>query len=98
MTIIKHYINNRWNWDFDGSHAAYDVVSQITDKYKYDRNITPSHNDFVDEYKCLLKQYPRVDLKTQNISAAFNIKAVAPARDSETTLEDMSLHAVKFNR
>jgi len=36
MTIIKHYINNRWNWDFDGSHTAYDVVSQITDQYKYD--------------------------------------------------------------
>ena len=27
MTIIKHYINNRWKWDFDGSHTAYDVVS-----------------------------------------------------------------------
>ena len=25
MTIIKHYINNRWKWDFDGSHTAYDV-------------------------------------------------------------------------
>ena len=36
MTIIKHYINNRWKWDFDGSHTAYDVVSQITDQYKYD--------------------------------------------------------------
>ena len=36
MTIIKHYINNRWKWDYDGSHTAYDVVSQITDQYKYD--------------------------------------------------------------
>ena len=27
MTIIKHYKNNRWKWDFDGSHTAYDVVS-----------------------------------------------------------------------
>ena len=36
MTIIKHYINRRWKWDFDGSHTAYDVVSQITDQYKYD--------------------------------------------------------------
>ena len=43
------------------------------------------------EYRYLLKQYWRVDLKTQNISAAFNIKTAAPARDSETTLEDMSL-------
>jgi len=29
MTIIKYYINNRWKWDFDGSHTAYDVVSQV---------------------------------------------------------------------
>ena len=36
MTMIKHYINNRWKWDFNGSHAAYDVVSQLTDQYKYD--------------------------------------------------------------
>ena len=36
MTIIKHYINNRWTWYIDGSHTAYDVVSQITDQYKYD--------------------------------------------------------------
>jgi len=36
MTIIKHYINNRWKWDFDGSYTVYDVVSQITDQYKYD--------------------------------------------------------------
>ena len=36
MTIIKHYINNKWNWDFDGSPTAYDVVSQINDQYKYD--------------------------------------------------------------
>jgi len=33
MTIIKHYINNKWKWDFDGSHTTYDVVSQITDQY-----------------------------------------------------------------
>jgi len=36
MTIIKHYINNRRERDFDGSHMAYDVASQITDQYKYD--------------------------------------------------------------
>ena len=36
MTIIKYYINNRYKWDFDGSYTAYDVVSQITDQYKYD--------------------------------------------------------------
>ena len=36
MTILKHYINNRWKWDFDGSLTAYDVVSQLTDQYKYD--------------------------------------------------------------
>jgi len=35
MTIIKHYINNRWKWDFDGSHTAYDIVSQITDQYNF---------------------------------------------------------------
>jgi len=34
MTIIKHYINNRFKWDFDGSHTGYEVVSHITDKYK----------------------------------------------------------------
>ena len=34
--VIKHYTNNRWKWDFDGSHTAYDVVSQIIDQYKYD--------------------------------------------------------------
>ena len=33
MTIIKH---GKWKWDFDGSHTAYGVVSQITDQYKYD--------------------------------------------------------------
>ena len=53
--------------------------------------VTSSHNGLVYEYKYLLKQYPRVHLKKQNISAAFNIKAAAPARDSETTLGDMSL-------
>jgi len=31
MTIIKHYINNRWKWDFDGNHTAYDVVSLVCD-------------------------------------------------------------------
>ena len=36
MTVIKHYIHNRWKSDFDGSRTAYDVVSQITDQYKYD--------------------------------------------------------------
>ena len=34
--VIKHYTNNRWKWDFDGSHTAYDVASQIIDQYKYD--------------------------------------------------------------
>ena len=36
MTIIKHYINSRWKWDFDGSNTADDIVSKITDQYKYD--------------------------------------------------------------
>jgi len=34
MTIIKHYINNIWKWDFAGRHTANDVVSQIADQYK----------------------------------------------------------------
>jgi len=32
----KHYMNNRWKWDFDGSHEVYDVVSQMNDQFKYD--------------------------------------------------------------
>jgi len=36
MTVIKHYIHNRWKSDLDGSYTAYDVVSQIADQYKYD--------------------------------------------------------------
>jgi len=36
MTMIKHYKNNRLKWDFDGRHTSYEVVSQITDQYKYD--------------------------------------------------------------
>jgi len=36
MTIIKHYINNRRKWDFDGSYTVYDVVSQNNNQYKYD--------------------------------------------------------------
>ena len=36
MTIIKHNIKNIRKWDFDGSHTAYDAVSQINDQYKYD--------------------------------------------------------------
>ena len=45
MTIIKHYINSRWKWDFDGSHTVYDVVSQITDQYKYDE--VPLRSDHI---------------------------------------------------
>ena len=53
--------------------------------------VTSLHNGLVYEYKYLLKQYPRVNLKTQNISGSINIKTAAPAPDSETSLEDMSL-------
>jgi len=31
MATIKQYINTRSKWDFDGSHTAYDVVSQNDD-------------------------------------------------------------------
>jgi len=27
MTTIQHYMNDRWKWDFDGSHTAYNVFS-----------------------------------------------------------------------
>jgi len=28
MAIIKHYINNRWKWDFDGRHT-YDLWCRL---------------------------------------------------------------------